>query len=214
MDAVLDIKNSVTNLPCEKIILHGIGWHTYESLLADNADNPAVRLFYDDGDLEIMTESFKHGKYAQAISEIIGVIAEVLEIDFIGAGNTTFKKSKSKKGFDGDGSYYFKNADIVRGKNEIDLATDPPPELVIEVDITNPSLPKFPIFASLGIEEIWRFDGVDIKFHRLKNSKYVEVEESVCLPRVKSKVITNLLESNFEMKKFEWIKLIRQSIEK
>lgn len=214
MEAVLDIKKTVFDLPCEKIILHGISWETYENLLADNAENPNVRMFYDDGSLEIMTESFKHGKYAHAIADIIGVIAEALEIDSVGAGNTTFKKSKSKKGFEGDGSFYFKNADVVRGKSEIDLAKDPPPELVIEVDITNPSLPKFPIFSSLGIEEIWRFDGTDVKFHRLKNNKYVEVQESTCLPKVKSQIVTNLLESGFEMKRLEWLKLIRQSVEK
>jgi Uma2 family endonuclease len=214
MEAVLDIKKSVINLPCEKIILHGISWQTYENLLADNADNPNVRLFYDDGSLEIMTESFKHGNCSRQIEQIIYAIADELEIDFVSAGSTTFKKSKSKKGFEGDGSFYFKNADNVRGKSEIDLAIDAPPELVIEVDITNPSLPKFPIFASLEIEEIWRFDGLDVRFYRLQNAEYIEVSESVCLPKVESKVVTNLLESGFEMKRIDWLKLIRQSIQK
>jgi Uma2 family endonuclease len=214
MEDVLDIKKSVINLPCEKIILHGISWQTYENLLADNADNPNVRLFYDDGSLEIMTESFKHGNCSRQIEQIIYAIADELEIDFVSAGSTTFKKSKSKKGFEGDGSFYFKNADNVRGKSEIDLAIDAPPELVIEVDITNPSLPKFPIFASLEIEEIWRFDGLDVRFYRLQNAEYIEVSESVCLPKVESKVVTNLLESGFEMKRIDWLKLIRQSIQK
>ncbi|MCU0239168.1 MAG: Uma2 family endonuclease [Pyrinomonadaceae bacterium] len=214
MEAVLDIKKSVINLPCEKIILHGISWQTYENLLVDNADNPNVRLFYDDGSLEIMTESFKHGNCSRQIEQIIYAIADELEIDFVSAGSTTFKKSKSKKGFEGDGSFYFKNADNVRGKSEIDLAIDVPPELVIEVDITNPSLPKFPIFASLEIEEIWRFDGLDVRFYRLQNAEYIEVSESVCLPKVESKVVTNLLESGFEMKRIDWLKLIRQSIQK
>jgi Uma2 family endonuclease len=212
MEAVLDIKK--INLPCEKIILHGISWQTYENLLADNADNPNVRLFYDDGNLEIMTESYKHGNYAHLIELIVVTLAETLEIDFEGAGSTTFKKSKTKKGFEGDGSFYFKNAEIVRGKDTIDLNFDAPPELVIEVDITNPSLPKFPIFASLEIEEIWRFDGLDVRFYRLQNAEYIEVSESICLPTVESKVVTNLLESGFEMKRIDWLKLIRQSIQK
>lgn len=210
MEAVLDIKK--INLPCEKIILHGISWQTYENLLADNADNPNVRLFYDDGNLEIMTESYKHGKYSRAIESIIMAIADELEIDFLAAGGTTFKKSKNQKGFEGDGSFYFKNAEIVRGKDEIDLNFDASPELVIEVDITNPSLPKFPIFASLEVEEIWRFDGLDIRFYRLQNGEYIEVSESSCLPKVKSKVVTNLVFSANEMKRIEWLKLIHEAI--
>jgi hypothetical protein len=66
----------------------------------------------------------------------------------------------------------------------------------------------------LGIEEIWRFDGLDVLFYRLQNNEYVEVSESVCLPKVESKVVANLLESGFEMKRLDWLKLIRQSVVK
>jgi len=34
-----------------------------------------------------------------------------------------------------------------------------PPDLWIEVDIFSPSLPREPIYARLGVREIWRYDG-------------------------------------------------------
>lgn len=123
-------------------------------------------------------------------------------------------KEKKKKGFEGDASFYFKNAELVRTKDEIDLNTDPAPELVVEVDITHGSLQKFPIFAGLGVEEIWRFDDEIVKFYRLENEKYQEVSESVCLPKVKSETVTNLLFAAQNMKRLDWLKLVKESIEK
>ena len=44
------------------------------------------------------------------------------------------------------------------GKKNIDLdAGDSPPDLVVEVDLTNPSLSKLPIYAHLGVAEVWLF---------------------------------------------------------
>lgn len=211
--AKIEKKIGVINLPCEKVILHNISWETYEKLLKDIGDNPSLRVFYDDGDLEIMVESFKHGNIAHKLSEMISEIADLLDIDFEGAGGTTFKKSKKKKGFEGDATFYFQAAALVRGKDELDMEKDPAPELVVEVDVTHPSLPKFPIFAALGVSEVWRYDGVEVKFYRLENDdEYAETGESICLPKVKSAAVTELLEAGFEMPRREWRKLIEKSI--
>jgi Uma2 family endonuclease len=196
----------------ERVILHGISWETYERILAEHEDVSNPHFAYCDGDLEIMVLGYQHERLKTELSELLTEIARILEIDYQGAASTTFRRKKKQKGFEGDGSFYFKNAELVRAKKEIDLARDPSPELVIEIDITHGSLPKFPIFADLGIEEVWRFDGEEVKFYRLQNQDYAEVGESVCLPNVKSETVTDLLFAAQELKRFEWIKLIHQQI--
>jgi Uma2 family endonuclease len=196
----------------ERVILHGIRWETYERILAEHEDVSNPHFAYCDGDLEIMVLGYQHERLKTELSELLTEIARILEIDYQGAASTTFRRKKKQKGFEGDGSFYFKNAELVRAKKEIDLAKDPSPELVIEIDITHGSLPKFPIFADLGIEEVWRFDGEEVKFYRLQNQDYAEVGESVCLPNVKSETVTDLLFAAQELKRFEWIKLIHQKI--
>jgi Uma2 family endonuclease len=161
-----------------------------------------------------MTESFKHGETAEILNFIVTTLADLLKIEFIPAGRTTFKRENNKAGFEGDGSFYFQNADAVRGKDKIDLKIDPPPELVTEVDVTNPSLPKFPIFARLGVSEIWRYDGAEVKFYRLQDNDYVETDESVCVKGVTNEIVTNLLHTYREMKRLEWVKLVRKSVKK
>ena len=215
MSAVLEkIPRNISTDVIGRVVLHGISWKTYEQILDEHNEKSDKRFFYCDGDLEIMTLGYQHEKYSDELSELLVEIARILEIDYQSAGSTTFRKEKKKKGFEGDGSFYFENAEVVRRKKTIDLAKDPPPELVIEIDITHESLPRFPIFAGLGVKEVWRFDGEKVTFHRLQNQKYKEVSKSVCLPKVSSRIVTNLLFSANEMKRFEWLKLIHEAIKK
>jgi Uma2 family endonuclease len=212
MSAVLEkIPNNVTDV-VERVILNGISWETYERILSENNEVSNKHFSYSNGDLEIMVLGYQHEKYKQRLSEIITNLALALEIDCVGAASTTFRKRAKKKGFEGDATFYFKNADNVRAKNELDMQFDPSPELVVEIDITHGSLAKFPIFSGLEIEEVWRFNGETVSFYRLQNNKYVEVKESICLPNISSKVVTNLLFSADEMKSFEWIKLIHETV--
>ncbi len=198
----------------ERVYLQNVSWETYRQLVEDQMGKRDLRLTYDNGDLEIMVVSYKHGNFSSYLELIIAAIADMYEIDFVPAGATTFRREKKKKGFEGDASFYFKNADVVRAKSEIDLSVDPPPELVVEVDITHGSLSKFPILAAVGVEEIWRFDGEGMKFYRLQGEDYEEVTESICLRGVKSETVTELLFAAEEMKRSEWLKLVHRLVEK
>ncbi len=89
--------------------------------------------------------------------------------------------------------YYIQNEARIRGKNAIDLTIDPPPDLVIEIDITSGSLEKFPIYAAVGVPEIWRYDGQQFRIHRLTHAGYIEAETSSVLPLLTRSVIVRIL---------------------
>ena len=78
------------------------------------------------------------------------VIAEELHIELDNAGSTTFKRADLTRGFEPDSCFYVQNVDRVRDRDQIDLTVDPPPDLVIEIDLSRSSLDRFPIFASIG----------------------------------------------------------------
>ncbi len=196
----------------ERVILHGISWKTYERILDEHEEVGNRHFAYNEGDLEIMVLGYEHEKFKQDLSELVTEIARILEIDYQGAASTTFRRESKKKGFEGDATFYFKNAEMLRKKTKIDLSKDPAPELVIEIDITHGSLPKFPIFADLGIEEVWRFDGESVRFHRLQGKTYKEIKKSICLKNVQSEKITELLFRASELKRIDWIKLIHETI--
>ena len=79
-----------------------------------------------------------------------------------------------KRGFEPDSCFYFRNAAHVRGKDRLDLAVDPPPELVVEIEITNSAIKKFPLFAKLGAPEVWRYDGEQVAIHSLQGARLIE----------------------------------------
>ncbi|MGD1849748.1 MAG: hypothetical protein ACFCBU_03805 [Cyanophyceae cyanobacterium] len=51
----------------------------------------------------------------------------------------------------------------MRGKARLNLAVDPPPDLVLEIDTTSRSHPE--IYAALGVAELWQYSkkGLEIK---------------------------------------------------
>jgi len=101
------------------------------------------------------------------------------------------------------------DAERVRGKKQIDLAQDPPPDLIIEIDISSPSLNKLPIFAALGIPEVWRHDGTRVAIFTWVDSDYVERAESVVLPKVTSAILTELIDASSQLRRPAWLRRVR-----
>lgn len=81
----------------------------------------------------------------------------------------------------------------MRTKEEIDLIIDPPPELVVEIEITRSAIAKLEPFAMMGIPEVWRHDGVSLQMYRLNHGEYVSIIESVALPGFPADLAQSLL---------------------
>src|SRR5262249_45821026 len=156
------------------VIVQGISWDTYTCLLADFVDSSGIRIAYDQGTLELMAPSFNHEHVADLLADIVKAVAEAQELDFVPAGSTTFKREDVERGFAPDASFYLQHAAAVRGQNVIDLDVDPPPDMIIEIDISHPSLDKFPIYAALGVPEVWRYVGQQVHIHRQSETTDVE----------------------------------------
>jgi Uma2 family endonuclease len=195
--------------PEQRVLMHNISWETYERLLRENVGNPGTRFTYDEGELEIMVVSIGHERPNRTLGLIAEVTAEDTEVESCATGSTTFKRIDLLKGFEPDSSYYFRNASDVRGKDELNLRWDPPPELVIEVDITRSSLDRFPIFAAVGVLEIWRYDGERVTFHQLKDGAYVSIEESAVLPPMTASQATAFVERYSRESSLAWKRSLR-----
>jgi Uma2 family endonuclease len=164
-----------------RVLLHGISWELYEQLRADEA-NWHVRMAYDDGELELMSPSQRHGSIEIRFGLFLMELAASLGFKCKPLGNTTWKKQGLKKGKEADGCFYLANYERVRHK-DIDLTVDPPPDLAVEVEISRSALNSLNIYASLGVPEIWRYDGSDFHIHqRQADGSYREVDRSPSLP--------------------------------
>lgn len=162
----------------QPLILWGIRWETYQQLAADLDEQP-VRLAYDQGMLEIMTPSFEHERFNRLLADIAQAIAFGKDFAIEPAGSTDFSREDIERGFQPDSCFYLgDNVEAIKGKKRLDVSSDPPPDLVIEVDVTSRSLDKLPLYATIGVPEVWRFSLDRILVYRLDGTTYQEVPSS------------------------------------
>jgi Uma2 family endonuclease len=198
--------------PEERILMDNISWQTYESLLAESVGSPGHRFTYDNGTLEIMVVYVGHENPKRVLENIVELTAAEKRQDCFDSASTTLKRSELLKGCEPDSSFYFRHAAAMRelrGKRELDLQIDPPPELAIEVDITRSSLPRFPIFAAIGIGEVWRYDGKRVRFYALDADNYQEMEASIVLPPMTASQATKFLDLSSRIPSWEWHAALR-----
>jgi Uma2 family endonuclease len=193
----------------QHIILYNISWTTYQRLLAEHEGRQSPRFVYDRGDLEIMVLSFEHEQFNRLLADIFTLIAIEMELEFTNAGSTTFNRQDLARGFEPDTCFYIEHADDIAGQKRIDLATDPPPDLVIEVDITSPSLDKLPIYAAVGVPEVWHFNGERVVILTLTGDRYTVQDHSAALPQLTSQQLLDFIRSSQQMRHVAWLRSIR-----
>jgi Uma2 family endonuclease len=190
----------------QRIVLYDISWETYERLLADHLDNSVPHFTYDRGVLAIVSPLPEHEKVNRTISLLVELLAEEFGVDLENLGSTTFKREDWKRGFEPDTCFYIQNEERVRGKADLDLNVDPPPDLVIEVDITSPSVPRFPIYARFGVPEVWRYDRERVQIYGLREAEYVELSQSLALPIMTSAVLTRFVRDGLTTRRRAWMR--------
>jgi Uma2 family endonuclease len=200
-----------TESPAEqRMILHHVSWETYQRLLCDYEDSSALRFTYDQGTLEIMTPQIEHEGFNRFIQVLLIAVEEVTGTELYNYGSTTFSREDLQKGFEADTCFYIKNIDRVRGKTRLDLHVDPPPDLVVEIDITHASLNKLPIYAQIGVPEVWRYTGGAMVILLLSADRYVPAQSSRAVPVVTADALTRLVKASAGLSQAGWLRLARE----
>jgi len=156
-----------------------------------------------------MSPSAEHERYNLMIADLIGVLADVMNVEVAGLGAATFRREDLERGFEADSCFYVQNFERVRSKERVDLATDPPPDIVIVIEITNPSISKLALFAEFGVPEVWRYDGSRLEISQLRGSRYEASEESAAFPGVSATALTQLLQQGKALGRTGWLRTAR-----
>ena len=211
----LDVLDAAEHMPVGSVlVVNDFSWDEYELLMQDLDGRRNPRLSYDCGRLEVVSTSSRHDQYAWLIDKIICAYCESRDLIVSGYGHATWKSKRVAKGAEGDLSYYMENAKSVMAKEQISLELDPPPDLVVEVDLTTDSMKKLSIYAGLGVPEVWRWDGQTHHFYGLTDGKYTETAESRCLPGFTVMLLTGAVETFRTIGLTEAVKAFRRQIKK
>lgn len=194
MLAELDILDRLSAAAtAEKRIYYGVAWDDYLRLLDELGDGAHLRVTFDRGVLEIMSPKSEHEELARLIDLVLAYIAFEQNQNVKNCGSMTMHTVAVERGGEADSSYYVATESQVRGVKNIDLTVHPPPDIVLEIDITSPSLDKFPLYTALRVPEVWRYDGERMQFYLFVEGKYQPSTHSLSFPHLSSAMLERYL---------------------
>lgn len=165
-----------------RVIIHDVPWSHYETLLELFKDRRSLRLTYYQGTLEIMSPSPRHEWYKEIFGSLVRSLAAGLKIDYAPFGSTLFKSKLRARGVEPDACFLIASYRPDIKWREYDPAVGPPPDLMIEIDLTSGSEVRLKTYADMKVAEVWRFDGVDLTVLVLRDGAYVPSDHSPSFP--------------------------------
>lgn len=181
--------------PGQSAVINGLTWPSYRWIdTKRDAVRPKLKLAYHQGSLELMVVSFFHDDISRRLQIVVRHACAALAIPLRSPGGATLLSEDVDSGLEPDESFYIQSVAAVRGVRDLDLSIHPPPDLVIEVDHSRSSLGKQPIYAALGVPELWRFADGEVTFLvRNRRGVYRPQAASRALPVVNSADVSRLV---------------------
>jgi Uma2 family endonuclease len=182
--------------PGAMLVVNGVSWEEYEALLDELEDRPGVRVTFDRGRIQAVSPRRKHDQCAALIDLMVVFAARVLGLPVEVFRTTTLRQPEQERGVEADCCFYIANAHRVSGRDTFDLKTDPPPDIAVEIDMSTDSPAKLPIYAGLGVPEVWVYDGRRMRILQLLDdgSGYGDVARSKFLECLTVEVLERYLE--------------------
>jgi len=193
----------------QRFLLDAVEWDAYEAFLR-GLDNRHVFLTYDEGRMELMSPSWAHDRSAELIATLIRIVAEETSTPIIGGGSTTFRRKDLRKGLEPHRCFYVRNEPRIRGKRKLDLAIDPPPDIVIEIEMSTRLLDRVGIYAAMGVPELWRYDGRQLTIEVLSQVQYQRVDRSPSFPDLPPSQVATFLEEAYATDETTWMRKVRK----
>jgi Uma2 family endonuclease len=166
----------------ERFVLYGVTWDAYVAL-RDAPENYHVRMTYDRGTLEMMSPSRRHERIAVLLELLLHVWCDESDIAMSPCRTMTLRRKDVKRGLEPDNCYYVQHESQMRAKEDLDLDTDPPPDLAIEVAVSREALGKLRIYSALGVPEVWHCDGRKLVVYLLgAGGNYQQQGDSAAFP--------------------------------
>ena len=179
----------------ERVYATGVPWIAYVRL-ADMRDErrPGVKITFDRGRIELMSPKIQHEQPHFRLGIMVVTLAEELGLELRNSGATTLRREAGEQGLEADESFYIAHVRDVLGVRDIDLAVSPPPDLVIEIDLTSSSIAKEAIYGPMEVPELWRLDDEEVTIRQLQpDGTYLSAIKSLAFPQVLATDLTGLL---------------------
>ena len=158
-----------------------IDWKGYSTFLKVRGERSIPRMIYLDGSLFLMSPSFSHEYLTERFGWLVLVLVEELDMPCVPSRSTTLRRRAKRGGVEGDLSYYLANESRVRGKKQINLKIDPPPDLAVEVVLTHGADAALEVYRRVKVPEVWVYDEELTILSLQPDGRYAATARSVSL---------------------------------
>lgn len=156
-------------------------WQDYCALRDSRGDGSIPRIKFRDGEILLMSPLPRHGREAHLLARVVEALLDSENRNYEAFTPITMDIPEAG-GIEPDYCFYIDNWQAAVGKDRIDWQTDPPPDLVIEIDVTTYTAAAD--YAPYRVPEVWLFKKSGLKIYSLQEESYQEIAASRFFPEI------------------------------
>ncbi|MEG4273448.1 MULTISPECIES: Uma2 family endonuclease [unclassified Microcoleus] len=186
-------------------------WQDYQALVEQLGDRQIPRIKYRPGEILLMSPLPLHGKQANIIADVVKVLLDFLARDYEAFTPITMDLPE-ERGIEPDYCFYIDNCGAIIGKDRIAWGVEPPPDIVIEIDVT--TYTDVDDYFPYQVPEVWLFKKNKLRINDLQNDRYVESSVSRYFPNFNvSEIVEECWQMSRDRPTSTVIRDLRQKIE-
>jgi Uma2 family endonuclease len=187
-------------------------WQDYCVLRDSRGDGSVPRIKYRNGEILLMSPLPRHGREANILADVVKALLDS-EVRNYEAFTPITMDIPESGGIEPDYCFYIENWQVAVGKDRIDWQVDPPPDLVIEIDVTTYTAAED--YAPYRVPEVWLFKKSGLKIYHLQEDTYQPQSASRYFPNVDLPgLITHVLQAAAEQGTGVALRNLRQQLMK
>ncbi|MGF1568827.1 MAG: Uma2 family endonuclease [Nodosilinea sp.] len=156
-------------LPAGAVVRLPATWEEYQALSQQRGDGSIPRIKFRHGEVLLMSPMPQHGRDAHLIASIITTLLDYAGQDYDAFTPVTMDLPE-ESGIEPDYCFYIDHWQAVSGKRRINWSVDPPPDLVLEIDVTSYS--DVNDYLPYRVPECWFFKREQLNIYRLQDEAY------------------------------------------
>ncbi len=175
------VSTETIQLPPGALVRLPATWEEYQLLCSQRGDRAIPRLKYRDGEVLLMSPLLGHGRDVSLVADIIKVLLDSAGDEYDSFTPVTMEIAR-ESGIEPDYCFYIDNWAAISGKERISWGSDPPPDLVLEVDVTSYS--NVEDYLPYEVPEVWLLRRAQLQVCHLQNNAYTEKARSQFFPGI------------------------------
>jgi Uma2 family endonuclease len=205
------ISKEKTQLSPGTVVRMPASWQDYQQLSQQRGDSGLPRLKYRSGEVLLMSPLAQHGRDANLIADIVKAILDHQGQEYDAFTPITMDLPETA-GIEPDYCFYIDHWQAVSGKKRIDWVVDPPPDLIIEIDVTSYS--DVNDYLPYRVPEIWLFKFNQLEIYVLNNGKYdLQLNSRYFRGLDLQDIVSQCLQVAYERNTSAAIRLLRQILD-